>query len=92
MQTIQAAVIAAVTQIIAVIVGFGVINNTAAGTVVTAATAVVNLGFLLAGSIESHGKVTAAAAVESARAQAPAPAPVPAPAPAPAPAPVVAGK
>lgn len=67
LSTIQAAVIAAVTQVVALLVGFAWITNTEAGAIISCATAVVNAAFVIAVAIENHGKVP------------PAPAPAPAP-------------
>ena len=58
MQTVQSAVIAAVGQIVALIVAFGVMNNTLAGAVVSASTALVGAGFVVAQAIENHGKAS----------------------------------
>lgn len=59
LSNIQAAVIAAVTQIVALIVAFGVVNSQTAGVLIAACVSVVNAGFLVANSIENHGKTTA---------------------------------
>jgi hypothetical protein len=56
MATVQAAVIAAVTQAIALLVAFAVINSTQAGVIVATTVAVVNAAFLIANAIENHGK------------------------------------
>ena len=47
----QASVIALVTQIISFVAGFGIINNTQVGIIVSVATAVVSVGFLIANSL-----------------------------------------
>lgn len=59
MQTIQAAIVAAITQAVALVVAFGVINNTTAGVIISASAAVVNAAFVVGQAIENHGKSTA---------------------------------
>lgn len=59
---IPAAIIAAVTQIVALVVAFGVIDNTTAGIVISAATATVNAAFLIANAMHAHTAVIAAQA------------------------------
>jgi hypothetical protein len=59
MVTVQAAVVAAITQAIALLVAFAVINSTQAGVIVATTVAVVNAAFLIANAIENHGKAPA---------------------------------
>lgn len=47
----QSAIIAAVTQIVALVVSFGVINSIEAGAIISASSAVVNAAFLIAAAI-----------------------------------------
>lgn len=58
----QSSVVTLITQLVSFVVGFGVINSTEAGVVIAAATAVVNLGFLLANSLHAfaHAAVSSA--------------------------------
>lgn len=47
----QSAIIAAVTQIVALVVGFGIVDSTVAGEIVAASTAVVNAAFILGNAL-----------------------------------------
>lgn len=47
----QASVLATISQIIAFVAGFGVINSTQTGIIIAMATAAVNAAFLIANSI-----------------------------------------
>lgn len=54
--SIQAAVIALVNQIVALVVGFGIIDNARAGAVIAASVAAVNVAFLIAQSIHANAQ------------------------------------
>ena len=60
--SLQAGIITAVTQMIALVVGFGVLNSTVEGVVVSAATALVNVAFLIANGLHAQAAATKAAA------------------------------
>ena len=62
MENIQAAIVAAITQAVALIVAFGVINNTTAGVIISCASAVVNAAFVIGNALEQHAKIQATAA------------------------------
>lgn len=61
LSTVQSAIIAALTQAVALVVAFGVINNTTAGVVISCATAVVNAAFVVGTALVEHAKIGAAA-------------------------------
>jgi hypothetical protein len=56
MTNIQAAVTAAITQIVALVVAFGVVTNTEAGVIIAASTAVVNAAVVIGAAIEGYAK------------------------------------
>lgn len=66
MQTVQAALTALVSQVVTLVVAFGIINNNTAGAVASCVMAAINTGFVIAVSIENHGKAVAAATKASA--------------------------
>lgn len=47
----QASIVTFVTQLASFVAGFGVINSTEVGVIVSAATAIVNAAFLVANSV-----------------------------------------
>ncbi len=53
--SLQAAIIAAIASIVALVVGFGIIDESTAGQITAAAGTLVGLGFLIANSIIHHG-------------------------------------
>ncbi len=53
--SLQAAIIAAIASIVALVVGFGIIDESTAGQITAAAGTLVALGFLIANSIIHHG-------------------------------------
>jgi hypothetical protein len=59
LSTIQTAVIAAVSQILSLVVAFGVMDSVTEGIVVSATTALVNAAFVVANAVENHGKPAA---------------------------------
>ncbi len=52
--SLQAAIGAAVTQIVALVVGFGVIDSSLEGIVINSAIAAINVGFLIANALHTH--------------------------------------
>ena len=60
--SLQSALIAAVTAIVSVVVGFGILNNQVAGEITSAAGTLVAVAFLIANSVHAH----ASAKVQSA--------------------------
>lgn len=62
LSNVQSAVIAAVSQIVGVIVAFGIIDSNSAGIVITASISVVNAAFLVASAIHAHSAAIVKAA------------------------------
>lgn len=60
--SLQAAIITAVSQIVALIVGFGILSSTTEGVVINAAAALVNVAFLIANGLHAQANATKAAA------------------------------
>lgn len=60
LSNIQAAIIAAVAQIVALLVSFAVVNSTEAGVIISSSTAVVNAAFLIATALHSAADAIAA--------------------------------
>jgi hypothetical protein len=60
--SLQAAIIAAVTQIVALVVGFGLLKSTEQGVVVNAATSIVVVAFLIANSVHANADAKVEAA------------------------------
>lgn len=58
--TLQAAVLAAISQILSLFVAFGIMSSTTEGIVVSATAALVNAAFVIAQAIENHGKAAPA--------------------------------
>jgi hypothetical protein len=56
LSTFQAAIIAAISQIAALLVSFAIINSTEAGVITSASMAIVNAAFVVGNAIENHGK------------------------------------
>lgn len=52
--SLQAAVITAVTQVAALLVGFAVLSSSTEAIVINAATAVINVAFLVANSLHAN--------------------------------------
>lgn len=57
--SLQAAIISAATQIVALVVGFGVLSSTTEGVVINAATALVNVAFLIANGLHAQANAKA---------------------------------
>lgn len=53
---LQATIITAISEVITIIVGFGIIGESTAGQITTAAGTLVTLGFLIANAIIHHGE------------------------------------
>lgn len=57
MQITQAALVAFVTQVVSIVISFGVIDSTEKGVVIVAATAVVNAGFRAWSALATRTKI-----------------------------------
>lgn len=66
--TLQNAIIAAITTIISLVVGFGIIDEHIAGLIVAAAGTIVSTAFLIAGELRAKTKVQAAVAINDVQA------------------------
>lgn len=54
--SLQAAIIAAVTQVLALVVSFGVLSDTTQAVVISAVTALINAAFLVAHALHNAHK------------------------------------
>jgi len=54
--TVQAAIIAAATQIVSLLVSFAILSSAKQGIVISATTALVNAAFIIGQAVENHGR------------------------------------
>lgn len=76
----QSSVIALISQVVAFVAGFGIIDSTKTGIVISIATAVVNAAFLIANSLHHQASARVEAAQYGVQLALPAPVVVPDPA------------
>jgi hypothetical protein len=63
--TVQAAIIAAATQIVSLLVSFAILSSAKQGIVISATTALVNAAFIIGQAVENHGSLGGKPSVKS---------------------------